>query len=302
MGEFVRLKSIAEICRMLGLPKPRHPLITVLDYREVRMQQHFSNTRFVTDFYIVSLKSPAPDSLMYGRQYYDFDEGSLFFMSPGQVFWLGEVEETRQPEGWSLFFHPDLIAQSPLAGNIKSYGFFSYSVHEALHVSEEEKLMLSNVIEAIRKEYENAIDDFSRPVIVTAIQQLLNYSLRFYSRQFITRHKQHTEVVSRFEELLVEYIHSAELTRQGIPAVEYFASRLNYSANYLSDLLKKETGKTIRDHIQFELLELAKIKLLNSNHTISEIAYELGFEYPQYFNRLFKTKVGLTPLEFRQKH
>lgn len=299
MGEEVHIQSLSQLHNLLHCPKPRHTLVSVIDYAESQPDKRFEKVNIKTDFYFISMKDPAPKSLLYGREYYDFEEGSLLFMAPGQIFSVGAIDESATYTGWTLFFHPDLLPGTNLARTIRTYSFFSYSVHEALHVSDEEKTILTNLVNQIRAEYHRSIDDFSQKVMVTAIEQLLNYASRFYSRQFITRHKQNTEIVVRFEELLRNYFQSGEPLKKGIPAVDYFAAQLHYSASYLTDLLKKETGKTTKEYIQLEILEQAKIKLLHSTATVNEIAYELGFEYPQYFNRLFKSKVGATPLEFR---
>jgi AraC family transcriptional activator of pobA len=302
MGDLFHIHSLSQLHKMMHCPAPKHPLVSVIDYEESKPDKRFEKRTIQTDFYFISMKDPAPKSLLYGRAYYDFEEGSLLFMAPGQVFSVGTIEESTTYKGWTLFFHPDLLSGTHLGRAIRNYSFFSYSVHEALHVSEEEKVMLTTIVDQIRSEYNRSIDNFSQTVMVTAIEQLLNYSSRFYARQFITRHKQNREIVSRFDELVKAYFQSDKPLQQGIPGVEHFATQLHYSASYLSDLLKKETGMTMKDYIQQEILEQAKMKLLHTRSSVNEIAYELGFEYPQYFNRLFKTKVGMTPLEFRNSY
>jgi AraC family transcriptional regulator, transcriptional activator of pobA len=299
MKQIVNITSVSQLHQMLGLEKPEHPLITVIDYSRCSIKPEYYNFRLVTSFYLVSLKTPAPVSLQYGRQYYDFEEGTMIFMAPDQVFSLGEPNEETDYQGWVLFFHPDLILPSSLGNKIKNFGFFSYSVSEALHVSDEEKKMLDLLIQSIQREYQSKLDQHSHAVICTAIEQLLNYSQRFFSRQFITRQKQHLDLVSHFEKLVQEYLESKTLAEKGLPQVEYFAEQLNLSSGYLSDLLKKETGKTVKEYLNHQIIDKAKNKLLNSNDSVNEIAYSLGFEYPQYFNRLFKTKVGMTPMAFR---
>ncbi len=284
---------------MLGLEKPEHPLITVIDYAKCTIKPEYFNVRMVTSFYFVSLKNPAPSSLHYGRQYYDFEEGTMIFMAPGQVFSIGEPNEEINFHGWVLFFHPDLILPSNLGKKIKNFGFFSYSVSEALHVSDEEKKMLDTLIKSIQSEYKSKLDQHSHAVICTSIEQLLNYSQRYYTRQFITRQKQHLDLISNFERLVQDYLDSDSLAKDGLPQVEYFSEKLHLSSGYLSDVLKKETGKTVKEYLNLEIIDKAKNKLLNSNDTVNEIAYALGFEYPQYFNRLFKSKVGMTPLAYR---
>lgn len=300
MNEFLKIKSISQLHEMLGYEKPKHPLITIIDYSKVKANPEHYDIKIITDFYIISLKSPAPKSLQYGRQYYDFEEGTMMFMSPEQVFSVSDFNEQIQYQGWGLYFHPDLIINSALGKKIKDHNFFSYSVSEALHISENEKQILTELVQTIEKEYKSNIDQYSQGVIVTAIEQLLNYSERFYGRQFLTRQKLNTDFVSRFEQLVRSYFLSNLLTENGLPTVDYFANKLNLSASYLTDILKKETGKTTKEYLQIAVLEKAKYKLLNSNDTVNEIAFSLGFEYPQYFSRLFKSKTGMTPIEYRQ--
>lgn len=300
MKEFLKIHSISQLHQMLGYDKPKHPLMTIIDYAKLKANPEHYDVKIVTDFYIVSLKSPAPKSLQYGRQYYDFEEGTMMFISPNQVFSVGEFNDSVQYEGWGLYFHPDLIVNSSLGKRIKEFTFFSYAVHEALHVSEDEKNTLSQIIDNLIKEYSGNMDNYSRDLIINAIEQLLNYSQRFYGRQFITRKKQNSDLLTNFEQLVLEYFKSEAAFNLGLPSVEYFSKKLNLSAGYLTDLLKKETGKTTKEFIQLQIVEMAKYRLLNSNDTVNEIAYSLGFEYPQYFNRLFKSKTGKTPLEYRQ--
>lgn len=300
MKEFLKIHSISQLHQMLGYEKPKHPLITIIDYSKLKGNPEHYDVKIVTDFYIISLKSPAPNSLQYGRQYYDFEEGTMMFMSPNQVFSVGEFDDSVQYEGWGLYFHPDLILNSSFGKRIKEFTFFSYAVNEALHLSEDEKNTLSQIVENLIKEYSGNIDRYSQDLIINAIEQLLNYSQRFYGRQFITRKKQNSDLLTNFEQLVLGYFKSEATVNLGLPSVEYFSKRLNLSAGYLTDLLKKETGKTTKEFIQLQIVELAKDRLLNSNDTVSEIAYSLGFEYPQYFNRLFKSKTGKTPLEYRQ--
>lgn len=299
MNDFLKIESISQLHRMLGYAKPRHPLLTVIDYSQIKAQPAHYNVKFVMDFYVISLKSPAPHSLQYGRQYYDFEEGTLLFMAPGQVFSVQEFNEDIQYEGWGLYFHPDLLVHSTLGQKMNEYTFFSYAVSEALHVSEAEQKTLSTLIDGLRYEYSSTIDQYTQQVIVTAIEQLLNYAQRFYGRQFLTRQKLNTDLVSRFEALLTDYFTTNQQTRRGLPSVEFLAEEVGVSSGYLTDLLKRETGKTTKESVQTYVIEQAKLRLLNSSETASEIAYSLGFEYPQYFNRLFKNKTGLTPIEYR---
>lgn len=299
MKSIFTIKTIAQLHEMIGYKKPYHPLITVIDYSQLPANPVAASMSITLDFYQVSLKTPAPKNMRYGRQYYDFAEGSMFFMAPGQVFSVSEISDETRYEGWGLFFHPDLIMRHPLAHKMKDYTFFSYAVSEALHVSETEKKTLQQLIFNIQREYENNLDTHSERLMAASIDLLLNYCQRFYGRQFITRKKVNTDVVSKFELLLAEYFEHA-VTEAGLPTVEHFAELLNLSPDYLSDLLKKETGKGTQELIHLHLIEQAKLKLLNNNDSIREIAYSLGFEYPQYFTRLFKEKTGLTPKAFRQ--
>jgi AraC-like DNA-binding protein len=298
--EFINITSISQLHQILGFSKPRHPLVSIIDYSTVANDPAHYNINIVSDFYSMSLKSPAPKSLQYGRQYYDFEEGSMFFIAPHQVLNVREFDAAAKYEGWGLFFHPDLIKGTTLETKIRKYNFFSYSVSEALHLSEEEKSTLSTIVSSIEKEYNAQTDAYSQELIVSAIDLLLTYCQRFYSRQFITRKKANNDVVANFERLLNDYFNCKNQDLPGLPTVEYFASRLNLSASYLTDLLKSETGKSTKEHIHLHLIDVAKIRLLNSNQTVSEIAYSLGFEYPQYFNRLFKSKTGMTAVAYRQ--
>ena len=299
MSEFIKIKSISELHRTLGIGKPKHPAISLVYTKDVDLTADLFNKKYLWDFYMISMKYENCD-LNYGRNYYDFEEGTLIFTSPGQV-----VEATTQPaganeNGWALYFHPDLIQQSALGSKIKSYTFFSYAFHEALHLSEDEKNTVNRCVAAIEQEYRQNIDKHSQTVIVSNLELLLNYCNRFYDRQFYTRSSHQQGVVEKIEELLLAYFNSDQSLQQGIPSVKYCAEQVNLSPNYLSDLLKKETGKNTQEHIHYHLIEKAKNLLLTSNASVNEIAYDLGFEYPQYFGNLFKKKVGMSPNKFRQ--
>jgi AraC family transcriptional regulator, transcriptional activator of pobA len=300
MSQFLNIKSITQLHELLGYEKPKHPLITIIDYSKIKPNAQHYNVKIVTDFYIISLKTPSPISIQYGKKNYDFEEGTMMFMSPSQVFSVSENNDQIKYEGWGIYFHPDLFLHSSLNKKIKSFHFFSYAANEALHLSEDEKQTISLIIENIEKEYNGNIDKYSQDLIVTNIEQLLNYSQRFYGRQFITRKKMNNDLLSKFESLVSSYFNSTDVIENGIPSVEYFANKLNLSPSYLTDLLKKETGKTTKEYLQIQVIENAKYKLLNSSDTVNEIAYALGFEYPQYFNRLFKDKIGMTAMEYRR--
>lgn len=296
METITEINSINQLHRLLGYEKPKHPLVSVVDFSKIQPSEILLQNKCVLNLYLICLKIDNPKSFQYGRNHYDYEEGTMLFMSPQQAFALNSPEQQNDYTGWGLFFHLDFIINYSLANKIKKFSFFSYNVSEGLHLSEDEKTTVSNIVDNIYKEYSNNIDQYSQDLIVTGIEQLLNYSQRFYGRQFMIRKKQNNDLVSRFETLLSNHFQS----NHNQPTVEYFADKLNLSQGYLADLLKKETGKTTKEHIQIQVIENAKYRLLNSNDTVNEIAYSLGFEYPQYFNRLFKQKTGITPMEYRQ--
>lgn len=236
--------------------------------------------------------------IKYGRNYYDYQDGTLVFMAPMQIMSM----ENRRPEaakGWVLMFHPDLLRGTQLGRNLKDYSFFSYEVNEALHLSEQERRTVLECFRNIENELRHAMDKHSKDLVVSNLELFLSYCRRFYERQFITRSHVNSDILTRFERVLDEYFHSELPKRLGIPSAKYCADKMNFSVNYLSDLLRKDTGKSTLEHIQLRLVEAAKEKLFDTNKSISEIAYELGFEYPQYFSRLFKKRVGMTPNEYR---
>jgi len=293
----LKIKSISQLHQLLGCSKPKHPLISVLDPQKLQVTPDMRNVRVVSDFYAVWLKT-TDCGMEYGRNHYDFEEGVLVFTGPQQVVSVsGEVADDE--EGWMLFFHPDLIRSTSLGGKIGQYSFFSYDLHEALHLSDAEKATITQCIENIKAEYGQRIDDHSQGVIVANIELLLNYCSRYYARQFNTRTTANKDILTRFERALQDYFESDQLLKQGVPSVQDMAGQVHLSADYLSDLLKKETGRTAKDHINDFVVEKAKYLLLHSTDTISGIAYELGFNYPHYFSRLFKAKTGWTPQEYR---
>ena len=258
--------------------------------------------RVIYDFYTISLKKASPARYKYGQQTGDFDEGVLFFMSPGQVFGIDlpiDLKEGRQPEGWMILIHPDFLWNTPLAKNIKKYDFFNYSVNEALYLSDKEEAMLTAITDQIEREYNTNIDAFSQQVIIAQLELLLTYSERFYQRQFITRKASGHELLTRLEDFLSAYFNSGALASKGLPSVTLIAETLNISPGYLSSLLKSLTGQSTQQHLHGKLIELAKEKLSTTNLSISEIAYELGFEHLQSFRKLFKTKTSFSPLEYR---
>lgn len=301
MSEFYNIKSITELHETFAYKKPNHPLISVVDLSELVIPKEVLKLKIGTPFYNITLKTKTSQLFKYGREYFDFSEGFLFGIAPNQVIEIDETSEKGDMAGWALYFHPDLIRGYDIMNKISDYGFFSYETKEALHLSDKEKVTLNDIISKITEEYESNIDEFSQDVLVSNIELLLNYIKRFYSRQFITRKKKNTSVLSQFRQLLKEYFNSEMVINNGLPKVSYFANRLHLSDSYLSDLLKKETGKNTQDMIHHYVIEKAKTDLVNTNKSISEIAFELGFEYPQYFSRLFKNKTGQTPKEYRDR-
>lgn len=298
MKPIIELHSISEINNFVQ-NKTKHPLVAVVDFSKLDEQME-EGTRISCDFYSIMFKNYCSNNLRYGRQTYDFQEGSLICIAPKQVLTMdSEIEKKDNMIGWGLFFHPDLLRGTTLSSKMNEYTFFSYETSEALHLSDKEKQILYDCIQKIEAELQENIDSFSQNLIVTNIELLLNYCLRYYGRQFITRKNSNSNVIVQIEKLIKDYFESENLQEKGLPTVKYLAEKVHLSASYLSDLLKKETGKNAQDHIHYYLIEEAKNILLNSNNSVSEIAYSLGFEYPQYFSKLFKQKTGKTPLEYR---
>ncbi len=296
-NQILRIDSISELHRMLGLDGPRHPLISVVDAARVIIPPALVGVKLVGNFYYMALKDGSC-GIEYGRNPYDFEEGVLLFTAPGQVITATREQKENEVQGWMLFFHPDLLRTSALGENIGRYSFFSYDVHEALHLSEVEVARVTHCVDQIVEEYSQRIDTHSQRVIVSNIELLLNYCLRFYERQFNVRTNLNKDVVSQFERILKAYFESGETTN-GLPSIQYFADQLHLSQNYLSDVLKKESGRSAKDYINDYVVEKAKTVLLNSTDSVSGIAYTLGFNYPHYFSRLFKNKTGMTPQEYR---
>jgi AraC-like DNA-binding protein len=300
--QLFRINTITEYHRAAGLPNPAHPLISVVHMDDVKMPIAQIPFSLIFDFYSISLKKTHHTRYKYGQQTSDFDEGVLFFMSPGQLFGIDlpvNMSEAKRPEGWMILIHPDFLWNTPLAKNIKQYEFFSYSVYEALYLSDKEEGVLTAIVSQIEQEYNANIDRFSQNVIIAQLELLLTYSERFYQRQFITRKVASHELLTRLEDFLSEYFNSGALASKGLPSVKLIAETLNISPGYLSSLLKSLTGQSTQQHLHDKLIELAKEKLSTTNLSISEIAYELGFEHLQSFSKLFKAKTNLSPLEFR---
>lgn len=299
MKQIIHLETISEINRFVQQGGAKHPLVAVIDFSKVD-EYIEAGTRISCGFYSVMFKNYCINNLKYGRQQYDFQEGSLICIAPKQVVELdSEIEKREDMMGWGLFFHPDLVRGTALGSRMKDYSFFSYEASEALHLSEKEKQVLHDCIVNIENELNENIDSHSQNLIVSNIELFLNYCARYYGRQFITRKHTNRDVVGQVEKALKDYFYSDKLEKKGLPTVSYLAAIVNFSPNYLSDLLKKETGMNAKDHIHHFVIEEAKNILLGSSKSISEIAYQLGFEYPQYFSRLFKQKTGNTPQEFR---
>lgn len=297
MTELIHIQSISQLHQLMEIEKPVHPLISVVRHSK-DMKISFGNARFNSELYFISLKEHIKGSFKYGRNAYDFEEGTLLFVAPGQVM---SSNEDIDPDlgGWSIFFHPNLIQKSSLGTTITDYHFFNYEIHEALHLSDKEKTTLTECVLKIEEEINQNIDNHSQELIVHNIESILKYGRRYYDRQFAVRSNQNKDHLSKFEVFLKHYFNNRQQIESGIPTVEICGKAMNMSGKYLSDLLKAETGKSLLEHIHLFIVEQAKSTLLNSNLSVSEISYSLGFDYPQHFSKLFKTKTGLSPSEYR---
>lgn len=290
--------SIAEFHHFLNIKKSAHPLISVVNLDDIAVNVCEEMNTIVYNFYTIYLKKNFDGKVKYGQQYYDFDDGTMTFFAPKQMFSIEENSSTKV-EGWMLVFHPDFLYSNPLAKKITDYGFFDYATNEALHLSEAEDQIISSLMQNLQREIDAMIDNYTQDVVVSHIDLLLNYCNRFYNRQFITRKKVSNDLLNKFEDLLKLYFKN-ELTDKGLPSVQNFSEQLFVSPNYLNDLLKNLTGQTTQQHIHNYIIDKAKELLSTTNLTVSEIAYQLGFEYSQSFNKLFKNKTQQTPLQFRQ--
>ena len=296
-----KINSISEFHKLRNLPKPEHPLISLIDYTAIIHTPENDRISWLQTYYSIALKKDVPGKYRYGQQDYDFDDGLMSFFAPNQILNIEYVEKdiAKEPSGWILLIHPDFLWNTPLAKTIKHYAFFNYSLTEALFLSEKEELTIANILKNIKQEYQSNIDKFSQSIILSQVELLLNYAERYYERQFITRNISNHEILSRLDEALNQYFND-ENSNQGLPSVEFIADALSVSSNYLSSSLKSITGQSTQQHIHEKLITKAKEKLSTTELSVGEIAYALGFEHPQSFSKLFKTKTNLSPSEFRQ--
>ncbi len=295
MNEMRRFETINDY-NVFNNNETRHPLVSVVDFSKAAPRQ---GSLMYFGFYTIILKDVVCGDLVYGRHTYDYQEGTLVFIAPGQIAGSKSNGETYQPKGYGLVFHPDLIHGTSLGRHIQDYSFFGYQSNEALHLSERERKIILDCFSKIEYELEQSIDKHSKRLIVSNIELFLDYCLRFYDRQFITRDNPHKGILEKFENLMNGYFQSDKPQTIGLPSVAYCAGELNLSANYFGDLIKKETGKTAQEYIQAKMIDIAKEKIFDHSKSVSEIAYELGFKYPQHFTRLFKQRVGQSPNEYR---
>jgi AraC family transcriptional regulator, transcriptional activator of pobA len=293
-----RFNSLSRLHKALDMPAPMHPLVSLINNAEGVIPLEKLPSPHILSFYKISYKMNFKGKFKYGQHYYDFDEGGMFFVSPNQI--TGGHAPLSDQSGYTLLFHPDFLLGYELAKKIKEYGFFSYSINEALHLSEKEKTTIVSVFQSIEEELKGRIDNFSQDVVISQIELLLNYANRFYSRQFITRKAVNSNLLQKVEDILQAYFKSPHAQKQGLPTVQFLSLQLNVSASYLSDMLRSLTGQNAQQHIHNHLIEKAKEQLSTSQASISEIAYELGFEHPPSFSKLFKLKTSMSPLDFRR--
>lgn len=298
-SDLIHIKTITEFHRIAGLPKPEHPLISLVDYRDLDLQ-HISGN-IVCNTYSIAIKKGVNYGLKYGQNKYDFDEGVMSFMAPNQVIKVeGSEIDRSKASGWILFIHPDFLWNTVLASKIHKYEYFNYSIHEALFLSDKEQMIITSIVQNIRQEYHGSIDVFSQEIILSQVETLLNYSDRFYQRQFITRKVMHHQILERAEALFNTYFDDDNSAKETLMTVKYIAESLNVSASYLNALLKSLTGQTTQQLIQDRLIGKAKEKLTTTTLTVSEIAFTLGFEHSQSFSKLFKNRTRMTPLQYRR--
>ncbi|WP_293925672.1 helix-turn-helix domain-containing protein [Sphingobacterium sp. UBA6320] len=295
-NKFHKFSSLSEFHQKFGLTKPEHPLISFIAIEEMSMPEDILPDFMVMEFYKIAYKDTI-GSAKYGQSHYDFGEGGMVFTAPGQLF---EKPKNNKSKGYILLIHPDFLLSYPLAKKVKLYNYFTYATDEALHLSEKEKVTIFSVFNIIKEELDSRIDNFSHDVLISQIDLLLTYCERFYKRQFITEKALNNGLIQQFEYILNHYFNNEQAIQKGLPSVQYIAEQLNVSANYLSDMLRSLTGLNTQQHIHNKLIELAKEILSTTDLPVAEIAYQLGFEYPQSFSRLFKTKTSMTPAQFRQ--
>jgi len=292
-----KFESLTEFHKVLGLKKPLHPLVSFINIEDIKVLPDELSNCYILNFYKIAYKSSIKKRVKYGQNHFDFGEGGMIFTAPNQLF---EAPNNTENAGKLLFIHPDFLLSYPLAKKIKQYGYFSYSTNEALHLSDKEKSTIYSVFRIIEDELLNTIDDFSQDVIISQLETLLNYSNRFYKRQFITRKVLNNDLLGKFEDILNNYFDEEESVNRGIPTVQFVSEQLNISSSYLSDMLRSLTGQNAQQHIHNKLIEKAKEKISTTKLTISEIAFQLGFEHSSSFNKLFKSKTEMSPLEFRK--
>lgn len=292
------ISSLSQLLEMQKLPKPTHPLIAIVDVSKWEIPEEAVGFKATTSFYTIALKDKRC-GMLYGRNHYDFDEGVLIFTAPNQVQTVTKSQKIDEINGWMIFFHPDLIRNTSLGKKIDEYAYFSYDVHEALHLSDSEQITITECVNLIKSEICERIDNHSQTVICSSLELLLNLSNRYYERQFNTRSAQNSDFNSQFQSLLKQYYKDGRFATEGIPSIQYFAEKVHLSPSYLSELLKKETGMSTKEQINNFIIEKAKDLLLSENGSVNEIAYSLGFNYPHYFSRLFKSKTNVTPQEYR---
>ena len=301
MKEVLHFKRISDYHKLANLKAPQHPLISLIDYTEIKYPENSKEIKWRQDYYTIGLKRNVAYKLFYGQQEYDFDEGVMTFIAPNQVMSLGENPNLNtKPSGWLLLIHPDFLWNTDLAKKIKNYDFFGYSVNEALFLSEKEEGLIISLLENIAVEYASNIDKFSQDIIISQLTTLLNYANRFYERQFITREKLNHRILNDFELVLLNSLSDEELEENGLPTVQKIAEKLSVTPNYLTGVLKHLTGQNTQQHIQNSIIKKAKEELSVTNYSVSEIAYKLGFEYPSSFTKLFKSKTAMSPSEFRK--
>lgn len=298
MSNIIRIDTVTKVHQALGIEAPLHPLVSVIPI-EMLSDYDYGDAKYVMGMFQISLKMGITGAIYYGRNSYDFQEGTMVFSKPNQILQYTNNESTGDSAGWTLLFHPDLIRKSELGRTIDDYSFFSYEANEALHLSVDERESLTELVQKIKKEYNQNIDKHSQELIVSNIELILKYCNRYYDRQFYTRTNLNKDHVSRFEQLLKDYYNSESPLEIGVPTVKYCAAGLNMSSHYLSDLLKKETGKNAQESIQLFIIDRAKTLLLSSGDSVGQIAYELGFDYPQHFSKVFKKNTGMSPAEYR---